>query len=234
MIQKLGRIPLQQQPGTKWQYGVAIDVLGYLIEVITDEPLDAFLEQRIFQPLGMKDTGFHVPREKIGRFAAMYGLSDTGNLTLIDAPATSQFVKSATFFSGGGGLVSTVSDYMRFAQMLLNGGELNDTRLLSRKTVEMMTMNQLGNELIPIGRGSYGQSLKGYGFGLGFRVRTDIPQSELLGSMGEFGWAGAAETFFLVDPEEDLIGLVMAQFRPPRYYPIRRQFATLIYQAIVD
>ncbi len=234
MVQKLGQIPLLYQPGERWHYSVATDVLGYLIQVISAKPLDEFLKERIFKPLEMEDTGFYVPEEKLGRFATLYGFSEQGVLRIIETPDTSAFSRRPSFLSGGGGLVSTVPDYMRFAQMLLNGGELDDTRLLSRKTVEMMTMNQLGNELIPIGRGSLGQSLKGYGFGLGFRVRTDIPQSELLGSVGEFGWGGAAETFFLVDPEEDLIGLVMAQFKPPRYYPIRRQFATLIYQAIVD
>ncbi len=135
MVQKLGQIPLLYQPGERWHYSVATDVLGYLIQVISAKPLDEFLKERIFKPLGMEDTGFYVPEEKLERFAALYSFSEQGVLQIIETPDTSAFSKRPSFLSGGGGLVSTVPDYMRFAQLLLNGGELDDTRLLSRTTV---------------------------------------------------------------------------------------------------
>jgi len=233
-IQRLVKLPLAHQPGSKWHYGLSTDVLGYLIEVISGLAFDAFLEQRIFVLLGMEDTSFYVPQDKIGRLAAMYGPAEDGALQVIDAPATSEYSKPKKFLSGGGGLVSTVSDYVRFAQMLLNGGELDGVRLLSRKTVELMTMNHLSDELIPIQLGPLTSALNGYGFGLGFAVLTNVAQSGMLGSEGAFGWGGAASTFFWVDPREELIGLIMPQFMPAGHYPITQEFQVLSYQAIVD
>ena len=236
MIQELGKLPLLNQPGSQWRYGVSYDVLGYLVEVVSGMPFDRFLEQKIFNPLGMEDTGFYVPKEKIDRFGSVYGPTEEGSLEVIDAPATSQFSKSQNLLLGGGGLVSTATDYMRFAQMLLNGGELDGTRILSRKTIELMTTNHLPEELIPLSLGvkEMDYIIKGFGYGLGFGVLIDVAQSEILGSEGEFQWGGAANTFFLVDPKENLIGLIMTQFRPFYYYPIEREFRVLTYQAIID
>lgn len=229
MVQKVTKLPLLYQPGTKWNYGVSTDVLGYLIEVLSGKPFNEFLQQRIFKPLGMKDTDFYVPQGKINRFAALYKLTNDGTVQVSDKPETGSFLKYPTLCSGGGGLVSTASDYMRFAQMLLNKGEIEGIRLLGRKTVEFMTRNQLANELLPIHPGLLGQ-----GFGLGFAVLVSIPQSFSIGSEGEFEWRGIYNTFFWVDPNEDMILVLMTQFSPYLYYPIYKEFKVLTYQAIVD
>jgi CubicO group peptidase (beta-lactamase class C family) len=194
--------------------------------------LGRFLEDRIFRPLGMEDTGFYVPEARMDRFAAMYGPGEHGGLRLLDAPATSPFRKPPRFLSGGIGLGSTASDYLRFTQMLLNGGELEGTRLLGRKTVELMTRNHLPDELIPIRMQPH--TLHGCGFGLGFRVVVSAAQAGLLTSEGEYGWGGAASTSFFVDPKEDLIGLLLTQLMPSRTYPNRNQFKVLVGQALVD
>jgi len=227
MAQKLAKLPLLHQPGSAWHYSVSTDVLGYLVEAISGSSFDVFLEERIFKPLGMIDTGFHVPQEKIDRFAAVYGPAEGGGIKVIDAPETSRFSKPASFFSGGGGLVSTASDYVRFAQMLLNKGELDGNRLLGRKTVEFMTINHVPEGFHPF-------ESKAAGFGLGFSIQTDVAQSGILSSKGSFGWGGAADTGFWVDPEEEIIGLIMPQFMPSGYYPAKQDFRVLVYQAIVD
>ena len=232
MVHQLVKLPLVHQPGTAWRYSVATDVLGYLIEVISSMSLNVFLEQKILKPLGMEDTGFYVPEAKLGRFAAMYGPSEDGGIELLDAPATSQYAKPPRHLSGGHGLVSTASDYMCFCQMLLNGGESDGTRLLGRKTVELMTTNHLPDELIPIQVQPH--TLHGCGFGLGFRVLVNLAQAGRLGSEGEFGWGGAASTSFFIDPKEKLVGLLLTQLEPSRYYPIRNEFKVLVYQALVD
>jgi CubicO group peptidase (beta-lactamase class C family) len=240
VVHEIVKLPLVHQPGTAWRYSMATDVLGYLIEVISGMTLDVFFEEKIFKPLGMEDTGFYVPEAKLDRFAAEYGPStgsgqaptESGGMELLDAPATSQYTRPPRFLSGGAGLVSTASDYMRFAQMLLNGGELDGTRLLGRKTVELMTINHLPDELIPIQVQPH--TLHGCGFGLGFRVLVNLAQAGRLGSEGEFGWGGGASTSFFVDPKEQLIGLLLTQLVPSRYYPIRNEFKVLVYQALVD
>ena len=232
MIRKLVKLPLLYQPGAGWRYSVATDVVGYLIELISGLPLDAFLEKMILGPLGMENTGFFVPESKSGRFAALYGPADGGGVELLDAPITSPFTKSPAGLSGGVGLVSTSADYMRFAQMLLNGGELDGARLLGRKTVELMRTNHLPDRLIPIQVRPH--TLHGCGFGLGFRVLVHVAQAGRLGSEGEFGWGGYASTSFFVDPRENLVGLLLTQLAPSRYYPIRDDFKVLVYQALID
>jgi CubicO group peptidase (beta-lactamase class C family) len=240
VIHEIVKLPLVHQPGTAWRYSMATDVLGYLIEVISGMTLDVFLEEKILKPLGMEDTDFYVPEAKLNRFAAEYGPStgsgqaptEDGGMELLDAPATSQYTKPPRFLSGGAGLVSTASDYMCFCQMLLDGGELDGTRLLGRKTIELMTTNHLPDELIPIQVQPH--TLHGCGFGLGFRVLVDVAQAGRLGSEGEFGWGGAASTSFFVDPKEKLIGLLLTQLVPSRHYPIRNEFKVLVYQALVD
>jgi CubicO group peptidase (beta-lactamase class C family) len=235
MVHKLAKLPLVFQPGSGWQYSVAFDVLGYLVEVVSGISFDRFLEQRILKPLGMVDTAFWVPPEKLSRFAAMYGPAEEGGLKLIEAAETSSYARPTSLPSGGGGLVGTASDYMRFAQMLLNGGELDGTRLLGRKSIELMTINHLPQHLIPfvVIKGAEFAN-QGWGYGLGGQVLMDVAQSQMLGSVGEFGWSGAACTDFWVDPKEELIGLLMPQFQPLFHYPFFPQFKVLTYQAIVD
>ena len=233
-IRRFIRLPLAHQPGAKWHYGLSTDVLGYVVEVISGLAFDAFLEQKIFMPLGMVDTGFFVPQEKIGRLAVLYGPAEGGGLKVVDAPETSKYSKPRKYLSGGGGLVSTASDYMRFAQMLLNGGVLNGVRLLRQETVELMMTNHLSDELIPIDFDPLTPYLRGHGFGFGFAVITDVAQSVMLGSEGAFWWGGFANTFFWVDPREELIGLIMPQLTPAGDKTIQREFQELCYQAFVD
>lgn len=227
MIRDLARLPLAHQPGSAWRYSLATDVLGYLVQVVSGVSFDDFLKQRILEPLGMVDTDFYVPEDKIERFAANYGPGEEGGLKVIDAPATSTFAKPTNHPSGGGGLVSTASDYVRFAQMMLNKGELDNVRLLGRKTIELMTMNHLPEEFHPFEDASRG-------FGLGVSVLTDVAKSQTLGSVGTYGWGGAANTIFWVDPKEELIGLLMLQFMPNNTYPVAPDFGVLVYQPIID
>ncbi len=260
VVQKLATLPLLYQPGARWRYSLATDVLGRLVEVLSGKTLDEFFQQEIFKPLGMTETGFHVPAESLDRFAACYcplggftfdqdlarhartmtrlfadadqaSAPADAKIELQEAPQTSRFAKPPIFLSGGGGLVSTVGDYLRFAQMLLNGGALDGNRLLGRKTVELMRTNHLPAELIPIHIGGVFQS--GYGFGLGVSVLVDAPASGALGSSGIYGWSGAATTQFWIDPQEEMLGICMAQFIPSGYYPITREFRVAAYQALV-
>jgi CubicO group peptidase (beta-lactamase class C family) len=227
-VRRLVKLPLANQPGSTWRYSISVDVLGYLVEVVSGKRFDVLLEEGIFGPLGMEDTGFYVPEEKIDRFAELYKHGKEDGLERDDTLYWGNFTKRPRFLSGGGGLVSTASDYIRFCQMMLNGGELEGTRLLGRKTVELMTANHLPKELI-----SQGSMTKGHGFGLGFGVLMDVAQSEVLGSEGEYMWGGAASTGFWIDPEEELIGILMTQFMP---YNGRftREFKVLTYQSVVD
>jgi len=227
MVQQVTRLPLAHQPGSAWRYSVANDVLGYLVQVISGVPFQEFLKQRIFEPLGMVDTGFHVPEINIARFAANYGPGENGGLELIDALATSQYARPTRAPFGGSGLVSTAGDYMRFAQMLLNKGELDEVRLLGRKTVELMTVSHCH----PVGDPVHGEHS---GYGLGVRVLEDVAKFRCLGSTGEYGWAGGATTYFWVAPQEQLIGLLMLQFLPIGTYPVHLDFQVAVYQSIVD
>jgi CubicO group peptidase (beta-lactamase class C family) len=224
MIKKLAGLPLISQPGEEFRYGMSIDVLGYLIEVVSGMPLDTFLEQRIFRPLDMKDTCFILPKEKLPRLARLYRLNDKGILE--KDPVDPAYLTSQTYFSGGAGLVSTAGDYVRFAQMILNGGQLNGVRLLSRKTVELMSANSIG-ELSSSYRGN-GSDKFGYGFG----IATDRGRNDELESLGIIGWDGAFHTRFWIDPKEDLIGVFMIQSDSSTR--INTRFRVLTYQAITD
>lgn len=226
MVAELGSIPLAFQPGTRWHYSVSTDVLARLVEVVSGQSFDAFLEERIFDPLGMEDTGFWVPEDEHDRLTRIYGHADSeGTLALGD---TVSFRAPTTFLSGGGGLVSTARDYARFAQMLLNGGELDGVRILSPRTVDLMTVNHL-EEGMPT---SF--LAPGWGFGLGFTVKTDLGPDGMPGSVGNYYWFGVAGTSFWVDPTEDLIGIFMIQIRPNRDVTFRQQFKRLVYQALVE
>lgn len=233
MTRELGKVPLQYQPGTRWHYSVSVDVLGRLVEVISGQPLDAFLQEQIFGPLGMKDTFFEVPAHKLDRFGTNHQYNpQTKELDIYDRPADSQFAREVTFFSGGGGLLSTAEDYMRFSQMMLNGGELNGVRILGEKTVEYMTQNHL-NGIFANRSGENGQNRPGAGFGLGFGVVVDAPAAGVISSEGEYYWGGAAGTIFWIDPVEDLIAIVMVQHMNVQV-PLRNTMKALTYGAIVD
>ena len=227
LIQELTQVPLAFQPGNAWRYSLATDVLGYLVQVISGQPFDDFLKQNIFEPLGMVDTDFYVPENKIARFAANYGPGENGGLQMIDSPATSKYASPTKNPSGGGGLISTAVDYLQFAQMMLNKGELNGAQLLGRKTVEMMTMDHLGGVLHPFDDPAHGM-------GLGVGVLINVAQSREPGSIGLYGWGGAANTFFWIDPEEALIGLLLLQFMPNNVYPVTPDFKVAVYQSLVD
>jgi CubicO group peptidase (beta-lactamase class C family) len=226
-IEAVAKLPLSHQPGSAFRYSFATDVLGLLVQVVAGMPFAEFLRRQIFEPLGMVDTGFYVPAEQIGRFAATHGPDPEHGLAVIDAPATSDFARPTRVPSGGGGLVSSTSDYLRFAQMLLNQGELDGVRLLGRKTVELMAANHL-----PAGVHPFDETFSGYGLGVG--VLLDPAQAQNLGSVGTFGWGGAANTNFWIDPKEQLIGILMLQFMPSDTYPVSPNFRTLVYQALVD
>ncbi len=226
MIEKLSTIPLRQQPGSMWHYSVAVDVQGYLVEVLSGMPFDRFLQERIFDPLGMVDTGFHVPPESAGRFAQVYQYADDGSLYAGEGfSGVQNFLEPASFFSGGGGLVSTINDYMRFCQMLLNGGELHGVRILAPLTVELMQRNQLPRDL--------GEMSPGVGFGLDFAVALDPVAADTV-SKGEYWWGGAAGTWFWIDPKEDLIFIGMIQQFGQGRPDVRSLSRRLVYQALFE
>jgi CubicO group peptidase (beta-lactamase class C family) len=234
MIEGLAKIPLEASPGDVWNYSVSTDVLGYLVGKVSGMPFEEFLRQRIFAPLGMVDTGFHVPAEKASRLAACYVATPDGRMQLQDDPQTSKFLRAPTFVSGGGGLVSTTADYLRFCRMLLNGGALGDTRLLSPKTIELMTTNHLpgGKELPEMSVSLFSEAgYSGVGFGLGFSVTTNPARSLIPGSVGDFSWGGMASTYFWIDPREQMIVIFMTQLMPSTLYNLRRELRTLVYSA---
>lgn len=230
-IGKLATVPLKHHPGTAWEYSVAVDVQGRLIEVLSGQDLATFLSERLFIPLDMPDTAFVVPPEKRERFAQMYSKTKDGD-GIEPSPASRSeryYDLESGWYSGGGGLVSTTRDYLRFCQMLLNGGELDGVSILSPKTIELMTRDHVRG----IRRASRTLSA-GYGFGLGFAVHTDRAGSGLNGSPGEYNWGGLAGTIFWVDPAEEMIGLYMVQMLPPRFENSGARFKRLAYQAISD
>ena len=228
-IGTIARLPLAYHPGTRYRYSVATDVLGYLVQVVSGVPFADFLQERIFAPLGMNDTCFTLPAEKLNRFATNYGPKEGGGLQVIDAPQNSRYLRPTQRPSGGGGLLSTSGDYLRFTQLLLNGGELDGVRLLGRKTVELMTTNHL-----PDGIYVDNDPTTGLGFGLGVSVLLDLGKGQTLGTVGTYGWGGAANTNFWIDPREEMIGILMLQFIPSGTYPVTPDFRILAYQALVD
>lgn len=236
-IINLTKIPLVHEPGTRWHYSVSVDVLGRLVEVLSGKPFDQFLQERIFTPLDMRDTGFYVPANKKDRFAKLYSPTRDGKIqpAVICAnrqECTEKFPNAApsgleppTLLSGGGGLFSTAHDYLRFCQMMLDKGQYNGKRLLSRKTVQLMSSDNLGT--IP-GMGP------GAGFGLGFAVSKAPGEAGMMGSAGEYNWGGAAGTRFWIDPQEELIGIFMIQILPHTGLEYGSEFRVLTYQAIAD
>jgi CubicO group peptidase (beta-lactamase class C family) len=236
-VRELAKIPLRWQPGTRWEYSVATDVLGRLVEVVAGQPLDKVLQERIFDPLGMTETGFELQPGQLPRFAALFNARN-GGLELAERPdEDASAARPVTLFSGGGGLVSTVGDYMRFAEAIRCKGALGETRILGRRTVELMTMNHLpGNsDMAGMGTPVHSEtSYEGIGFGLGFSVVLDPATAKAACSAGEHAWGGAASTAFWIDPVEDIVVVFMTQVLPSSSYPIRRELRSLVYQALID
>jgi CubicO group peptidase (beta-lactamase class C family) len=233
LTERIANLPLMFHPGEKWHYSVATDVVGYLVEVLSERPLADFLQEKIFDPLGMVDTAFHIDPSKLSRFCTLYGKTPDSDFGVLDLPDSSTFLPPVAAQSGGSGLVSTTTDYLQFAQCILNKGELNGVRLLGPRTVELMTCNHLPAVLLPISfEGA--EPMLGMGFGLGFGVMLDTAQTGVMGSVGDHSWGGFAETFFLIDPKEDMIAILMSQYQPSQTYPIRKEFRTAVYQALIS
>ena len=231
MGERLADVPLAFQPGEDWIYGISIDVLGRVIEVASGQPLDKFLKQRIFKPLDMKDTGFFVPKKKHDRFAQIYDYDKEGNRSIGDNEGHRDFSKPRKFLSGGGGLVSTARDYLRFLMMIQQGGTLDGKRIVSEKSVQLMTNSQLPKEVPHIYFGD--QQRVGVGFGFGFSVREKMSDWDPAGRVGEYGWGGLASTHYWVSPKDELIVITLEQSMP---YSFTTEFAVkaLIYDAIEE
>jgi CubicO group peptidase (beta-lactamase class C family) len=235
---RVASAPLAFQPGTSWRYGMNLELVGALIAQISGMPLDAFMQERIFGPLGMEDTGFVVPASKLERLATTYSRDAKGALVPAPAPERTPGVdyrpygSRQRFCSGGGGLVTTAPDFARFAQMLLNGGALDGQRILGRKAVEMMSMNYLPADRLPFVPPDW-PFRTGYGMGLGVRVVVDVAQTGALGSVGSYTWQGAGGPDFWVDPKEELIGISLPQILPGDYRAAQ-EFRVLVYQSLAD
>jgi CubicO group peptidase (beta-lactamase class C family) len=235
-MDKLAGVPLLYQPGERWMYSLATDVCGALVEKISGQSFDRFLEETIFGPLGMKDTGFAVPEGKVERFCANYFRKPDKTLGLLDDPQTSRYLTEPSFFAGGSGLVGTTEDYLRFCEMLRRGGELDGARILGPRTIELMARNHLkgGKDLMEMAIGGFSETTyEGVGFGLGLASTLSSVTNGGLGE-GDYYWGGAASTIFWVDPREDLSVVFMTQLMPSGTFNFRGQLRNLIYSAIVD
>ena len=237
MSKTFGDWPLRFQPGTRWLYSHGMDVAARLVEIMSGMPYDEYLQTTIFDPLAMTDTSFWVGSDHVDRFAACYGRNGRKELVLVDDPTSSTYLKKPKLFNGGGGLVGTTSDYLRFSAMLANGGELDGTRILGRKTVELMTVNHLEGDgemadfALPMGYGEVG--FAGAGFGLTVAVSKGPGATGVVGSAGEYMWGGAASTTFWVDPAEELAVVFMTQLLPSGTFNFRGQLKTLVYGALL-
>jgi CubicO group peptidase (beta-lactamase class C family) len=238
MCSRLAERPLRFHPGTQWLYTISTDICGRLVEVMSGRRFDEYLQSEIFDPLGMSDTGFTVPDDKVDRFAALYRRGPKKTLVLADDPERSSYRKEKSFFSGGGGLVSTIDDYLRFAQMMTGGGEIDGIRILSRKTIELMATNHLpgGADLRQFAMpGGYGEvGFDGMGFGLTMAVNQGPAESQSIGNAGDFSWGGAASTIFWCDPTDDITAVFMTQLLPSGTFNFRGQLKSLVYGALAD
>jgi CubicO group peptidase (beta-lactamase class C family) len=240
MIDQLAKIPLDFSPGTAWNYSVSIDVLGYLVEKLAGVSFGEFLRTRLFEPLGMNDTAFWVPPDKTERFASCYQPETQGRgLKLQDDGRNSTYAEAPRLESGGGGLVSTAHDYLRFCRMMLNGGALDGVQILSPKTVALFSLNYLpqGREIADMALpGMFSESgYAGVGFSLGCGVNVDVAKTRLPGSLGEYFWGGAAATAFWIDPREELAVVFMTQvIGSEARLALRRDLRTLVYSAMTD
>jgi CubicO group peptidase (beta-lactamase class C family) len=235
-IDTLAQIPLEFDPGTQWNYSVATDIVGILVERISGLSLPEYFQTHIFAPLGMTDTFFHVPADKASRIPEGFGFDPEAKMKLLDkAGAESMWAKGWSFNSGGGGLASSVADYHRFCRMLLNGGALDGAQILSPKTIELMTANHIpgGQDLTQMSKSLFSEAdMAGIGFGLGFATTIDSAATLAPCSEGDFYWGGMYSTAFFVDPVEDIIMIFMTQLLPSTTYPVRREIKTMIYSAL--
>tara|TARA_R110002124_G_scaffold804_2_gene3951 strand:+ start:8449 stop:9669 length:1221 start_codon:yes stop_codon:yes gene_type:complete len=234
MVDQLAQLPLEFSPGERWNYSLATDVLGYLVEVISGQSLPDYLRQVIFDPLGMNDTRFEIEPDKVERFASCYQRNLKKEMELIDDGQDSAYA-SRSFYSGGGGLVSTISDYYRFCQMLLGGGSVDGTRIIGSRTLAFMTRNHLpgGADMSAFATGSFSESAyEGVGFGLGFASKLDPVRNGYPGSVGSYFWGGLASTLFWVDPVEELVVVFMTQLIPSSTFNFRGQLENIIYGAL--
>ena len=229
VLAELAKLPLNHQPGTQWNYGVNTDVIGFLVEKLTNMKLGEYVKQDILNPLNMQDSGFYVPAEKTHRFSEIYSNSKEGRTEAMENEPLGYFLSDPAVHNGGGGMVSTMDDYLIFARMLLNHGEVDGVRILGRKTVEYMRTNHLPANLLP-----YRSRSAGEGYGLSMSVTMDIGDLMFLGSEGNYGWFGAASTYFRIDPVENLIIIGMTQFVPSGTYRYADDLRNLTYQALVD
>ena len=234
-VAALGELPLEFSPGDAWNYSVSTDVLGAVIQRVSGQDLDAYFAEHVFTPLGMSDTFFEVPADKLDRLTDCYAMAPGKGRILYDRGAESAWARRPRLLSGGGGLVSSAHDYHRFCQMCLNGGVLEGARIVGRKTIDLMTMNHLpgGSDLASLSRSLFSEATNaGVGFGLGFAVTTDVPRTLVPGSVGEYYWGGMFSTAFFIDPVERLHMIFMTQLSPSSTYPIRRELKTMIYSAL--
>ncbi|MCB1645099.1 MAG: beta-lactamase family protein [Pseudomonadales bacterium] len=233
-VAKLAQVPLRYEPGEQWMYSLSTDVCGALVEIISGQPFDEYLQQHIFDPLGMTDTAFQVTADKKHRFAANYSRNKDKTLRLIDDPETSQYLSMPTFLSGGGGLTGTIADYYRFTEMLRRGGELDGQRIIGPRTIDLMRMNHLkdGQDLTQLAIGTFSETANtGVGFGLGFAMTLGQVEAGGMGN-GDYYWGGAASTIFWVDEEEDLSVVFMTQLMPSATFNFRAQLKNIVYGAI--
>jgi CubicO group peptidase (beta-lactamase class C family) len=235
-VDRLAQLPLKFEPGTRWNYGVSTDVVGRLVEIISGKPLDQYLQEHFLDPLEMYDTAFHIDPAKQSRLAASYRPDEQGQMKRVDNPAKSIYASGGvTCLSGGGGLLSTVSDYLKFADMIRLQGRSGDHQILGSRTVEYMMQNHMSGDLASMGQPVFSEvSFAGVGFGLGGWVTLDPAKAQMMGSPGDFGWGGMASTVFWVDPLEDLIVIFATQLMPSSYYPLRKELRALVYQALID
>ena len=236
-VARLAQLPLEFDPGTRWNYSVATDVLGIAVERISGQRLGDYFAEHVFGPLGMVDTAFGTTEENHARLVDAYQYQPGKAAKLLDAGSASSLIKPARFDSGGGGLIGTLADYHRFATMLVNGGELDGARIVSPKTLALMTANHLpgGADLTQLSQSMFSESQNaGVGFGLGFATVIDPAKTLMPASKGEFYWGGAYSTAFFVDPLEGVTMVFMTQVYPSSAYPVRRQLKTLIYSALTD
>ena len=234
-VRRLASIPLCFQPGSQWRYGVSTDVLGYVIEVVTGKTLLQVFDELIFKPLNMNDTFFEVPINKVKKFCSLYTRTKSESLKLLECWRSSRFCKPVNMYSGGGGLISSMRDYLVFLEMIRCGGRYNDAQILGRKTVELMLRNHLSGDMASMGQPTFSEMpMEGIGFGLGGAILLDPVKAQILGSEGEFTWGGMASTAFWIDPKEELSVVFMTQLIPSSCYPIRRELRVLVYQALVD
>jgi CubicO group peptidase (beta-lactamase class C family) len=236
MVDKLAQVPLRFDPGSAWQYSLATDVCGHLVQVISGQPFEAFVRERILAPLGMVDTGFHVPADKLDRLTTCYRYDARRLMVPVDSPERSAFAAPPLLPSGGGGLVGTLADYHRFCELLRRGGELDGVRLLGPRTLALMRANHLpgGQDLVALAQDGFSETANaGIGFGLGFATTLDSVAAAVPGA-GDFFWGGMASTIFWIDPREDLVAILMTQLIPSRSYNLRGPMKSIVYAAITE